>query len=122
MLQVAFNWFDSHLHRFSDDDPSARTNGIPRIGWQPRAWVDAWSLTEVEFEGEEDEEDEEDTTIGEAMQHDGPLWYVYDQGDNWLHRIELIDRDVARADEPLAQLISGERRAPFEDSGGTTGH
>ena len=119
VLQVAFNWFDSHLHRFSDDDPWARSNGIPRIGRQPRAWVDAWSLTEVELEGEEDEAD---TTIGEAMQHDGPLWYVYDSGDNWLHRIDLIDRDAARADEPLAQLVSGERRAPFEDSGGITGY
>ena len=119
VLQVAFNWSDSHLHRFSDEDPWVRSNGIPRIGRQPRAWVDAWSLTEVELEGEEDEAD---TTIGEAMQHDGPLWYVYDQGDNWLHRIDLIDRDLARADEPLAQLISGERRAPFEDSGGRTGY
>ena len=119
VLQVVFNWFGSHLHRFSEDDPWARSNGIPRIGRQPRAWVDAWSLTEIEIEGEEDEAD---TTIGEAMQHDGPLWYVYDSGDNWLHRIDLIDRDSARPGEPLAQLISGERRAPFEDSGGITGY
>ena len=118
-LQVAFNWFGSHLHRFSEDDPWARSNGIPRIGRQPRAWVDAWSLAEAEIEGEEDEAD---TTIGEAMQHDGPLWYVYDSGDNWLHRIDLIDRDAARPGEPLVRLISGERRAPFEDSGGTTGY
>jgi hypothetical protein len=119
VLQVAFNWFGSHLHRFSEDDPWVRSNGIPRIGRQPRAWVDAWSLTEIEIEGEEDEAD---TTIGEALQHDGPLWYVYDSGDNWLHRIDLIDRDAARPGEPLAQLISGERRAPFEDSGGITGY
>ena len=119
VLQVVFNWFGSHLHRFSEDDPWARSNGIPRIGRQPRAWVDAWSLTGIEIEGEEDEAD---TTIGEAMQHDGPLWYVYDSGDNWLHRIDLIDRDSARPGEPLAQLISGERRAPFEDSGGITGY
>jgi hypothetical protein len=119
VLQAAFNWFGSHLHRFSDDDPWAKSNGIPRIGRQPRAWVDAWSLAEVEIDGEEDEAD---TTTGEAMQHDGPLWYVYDSGDNWLHRIDLIERDVARLDEPLAQLISGERRAPFEDSGGITGY
>lgn len=119
LLQVAFNWFGSHLHRFSEDDPWVRSNGIPRIGRQPRAWVDAWSLAELDVEGEEDEAD---TTVGEAMQHDGPLWYVYDSGDNWLHRIDLIDRDTARPGEPLAQLISGERRAPFEDSGGTTGY
>lgn len=119
VLQVAFNWFDSHLHRFSEDDPWARSNGIPRIGRQPRAWVDAWSLAETDIEGEEDEAA---ATVGEAMQNDGPLWYMYDMGDSWLHRIELINRDVARAGEPLAQIISGERRAPFEDSGGTTGY
>lgn len=119
VLQVVFNWSDSHLHRFSDDDPWVRTNGIPRIGRQPRAWVDAWSLTELEIEGEEDEAD---TTVGEAMQYDGPLWYVYDQGDNWLHRIDLIDRDAAQVGEPPARLIVGERRAPFEDSGGQTGY
>lgn len=119
VLQLAFNWSDSHLHRFSDDDPWATSNGIPRIGRQPRAWVDAWSLAEAEIEGEEDEAD---TTIGEAMQYDGPLWYVYDAGDNWLHRIDLIDRDAAKPDQALAQLVIGERRAPFEDSGGTTGH
>jgi hypothetical protein len=44
VLQVAFNWFGSHLHRFSEDDQWARSNGIPRIGRQPRGWVDAWSL------------------------------------------------------------------------------
>ena len=119
VLQVVFSWFGSHLHRFSDDDPWAMSNGIPRIGRQPRAWVDAWSLNELEIEGEEDEAD---TTIGEALQHDGPLWYVYDQGDDWLHRIDLIDRDDAKAGEPLAQLVTGERRAPFEDSGGIPGY
>ena len=119
VLQVAFNWFDSHLHRFSDEDPWARSNGIPRIGRKPRMWADAWSLEEAEIEGEEDEAD---TTVGEAMQHDGPLWYVYDLGDNWLHRIELIDRDAAGVEEPPATLIAGERRAPFEDSGGITGY
>ncbi|MEY2847785.1 MAG: hypothetical protein RI885_450 [Actinomycetota bacterium] len=119
VLQAAFNWSDSHLHSFTDDDPWVRSNGIPRIGRQPRTWVDAWSLTEVEIDGEEDEAD---TTIGEAMEHDGPLWYVYDMGDNWLHRIDLIDRDVARADESVARLVIGERRAPFEDSGGRPGY
>ena len=62
VLQVAFNWFGSHLHRFSEDDPWARSNGIPRIGRQPRAWVDVWSLAEIEIEGDEDKAH---TTVGE---------------------------------------------------------
>lgn len=123
VVQVAFGWLDSHLHRFTDDDPWVTRNGIPRIGRQPRAWVDAWSLAEGvdDIDGNR-EEDEAATTIGDAMQHDGPLWYTYDLGDNWLHRIDLIDRDVARANESLARLIVGERRAPFEDSGGRPGY
>lgn len=119
VLQVAFNWSMAHLHRFSDDDPWAMSNGIPRIGRKPRAWLDAWSLTEREIDGEEDEAA---TTVGEAMRDDGPLWYEYDFGDGWLHRIDLIDRDAARPGELPAQLVRGERRSPFEDSGGPGGY
>ena len=119
VLQVAFTWFDSHLHRFSDDDPWATSNGIPRIGRQPRAWVDARSLAEDGIEGDEDEAA---TTIGDAFAHEGPIWYVYDFGDNWMHRIDLIDRDTARPGEPPASVIAGERRAPFENSGGIPGY
>lgn len=119
VLQVSFTWLGSHLHRFSDDDPWAMSNGIPRIGRTRRVWVDVWSLTELDLDGEADEAE---TTVGEAMRDDGPLWYVYDSGDNWLHRIDLIDRDAALVGEPPARLVSGERRAPFEDSGGVTGY
>lgn len=119
VLQEVFAWRSSHLHRFSDGDPWARENGIPRIGRRPRAWTDAWSLAESDIEGEEDEAD---TTIGDAMRDGGPLWYVYDLGDDWVHRIELIDRDNARPGEPRASLVIGERRAPFEDCGGITGY
>lgn len=119
VLQAAFGWTNSHLHRFSDDDPWAVHHGIPRIGRRPRAWVDAWSLEEDDSQGEENEAQ---TTVREAFEHDRPLWYTYDLGDTWVHQIDLIDRDAAVSDEPLAQIVIGERRAPFEDSGGTTGY
>ncbi|MBN9189441.1 MAG: hypothetical protein J0I62_13210, partial [Microbacterium sp.] len=54
VLQVAFGWHDAHLHSFSDHDPSASANGIPRIGRRPRLWVDADSLGE--FEGADGED------------------------------------------------------------------
>lgn len=119
VLQEVFAWRGSHLHRFSDGDPWTASNGIPRIGRPPRAWTDAWSLAESDIEGVEDQAD---TTVGEAMQHDGPLWYVYDLGDDWVHRIEFIDRDDARPGEARASLVRGERRAPFEDCGGIAGY
>ena len=46
VLQAALGWQDSHLHRYTDSDPFARSRGIPRIGRAPRAWVDEWSLGE----------------------------------------------------------------------------
>lgn len=119
VLQAALGWQDSHLHRFTDSDPFARSRGIPRIGRAPRAWVDAWSLGEAYIEGEEDEAH---TTIAEAMQFDGPLWYEYDMGDSWVHAIELIERRDAEPDERIAAVVRGEGRAPFEDSGGMGGY
>lgn len=119
VLQAAFGWQNEHLHRFSEEDPYTPSRGIPRIGRRPRAWVDGWSLMERDIEGEEDEAD---ATIGEAMQFDGPLWYEYDDGDGWIHRIDLIDRDAARVGEPPASIVAGERRGPLEDSGGVHGY
>jgi hypothetical protein len=119
VLQIVFGWQDQHLHRFTDDDPWVVSNGIPRIGRQPRAWVDSFSLAESDDDGEEDETD---TTIGEALQLDGPLWYVYDFGDDWVHRIDLVERGEAHVGVPPVQLIAGEGRAPYEDSGGSGGY
>ncbi len=119
VLQIAFGWQDSHLHRFIDDDPWVVSNGIPRIGRRSRTWVDTFSLAES---GREGEEDETDTAIGEAFLHDGPLWYIYDFGDDWVHRIDLIERGAAQVGEPPVQLIAGEGRGPYESSGGIGGY
>jgi hypothetical protein len=119
VLQICFGWQDSHLHRWTEDDPYPTRRGIPRIGRRPRAWVEASWLEEDPVEGDEDEAD---TTIAEAMQFDGPVWYEYDMGDGWVHRIDLIERAPARPGEPRASVVAGERRAPFEDSGGLGGY
>lgn len=119
VLQAAFGWQNRHLHRFSEEDPDAVSRGIPRIGRRPRAWVDQWSLLEG---GTESDEDEALTTVGEALREGGPIWYEYDLGDGWVHRIELVDRDVARLSERPATVVAGERRGPFEDSGGVHGY
>ncbi|MBN9194013.1 plasmid pRiA4b ORF-3 family protein [Microbacterium sp.] len=122
VLQVAFGWHDAHLHSFSDHDPSASANGIPRIGRRPRLWVDADSLGEFEGADGEDAADEAGASAREAMSFDGPLWYVYDFGDGWVHRLDVIDRDGVRAGEAPASIVAGERRSPFEDSGGEDGY
>ncbi|GAA3754686.1 hypothetical protein GCM10022240_04670 [Microbacterium kribbense] len=121
VLQIAFGWQQAHLHRFSDEDPWASPGrGIPRIGRQPRAWVDQWSL--LESGGEAGEADEADATLAEAFRDGGPLWYEYDLGDGWMHRIDLVATRAAPPGTAPVRLVDGARRAPFEDSGGLGGY
>ena len=122
VLQTAFGWQSRHLHSFTDTDPWERRRGIPRIGRRPRRWLDEWSMMDA-FSGEDEgDEDERETTIADAFAHDGPLWYEYDFGDGWMHRIELIERAPADLGERPATIVAGERRAPLEDSGGLGGY
>jgi len=52
----------------------------------------------------------------------GPLFYEYDFGDAWIHRLELTSVLPAPANAPRARLLDGARRAPLEDSGGIGGY
>lgn len=118
ILQVTFGWQESHLHRFSEQDPWAVRRGIPRIGSEPRSWVDQWSLMEQDL----GEHDEADATIIDAFSRGGPIWYEYDMGDGWMHRIELISSRPAEPTDTTVSILDGARRAPFEDSGGIGGY
>lgn len=117
-LQVIVGWRQSHLHQFMDADPYERMGDLPRIGRQPRRWT-----MPGPFEDElDDAEPEEATTIAEAFEHDGPLYYEYDFGDSWMHRLDLIERGTMEPHEPPVTLVRGEQRAPYEDAGGLPGY
>ncbi|QAY59519.1 plasmid pRiA4b ORF-3 family protein [Microbacterium protaetiae] len=118
VLQIVFGWQQSHLHRFSEQDPWSSRRGIPRIGPEPREWLDQWSLIEQDGDGE----DEAEAILADAFSRGGPLWYEYDFGDGWVHRIEMIGSRLAEIGEPLVRLVAGARRGPFEDSGGIGGY
>jgi Plasmid pRiA4b ORF-3-like protein len=117
ILQVAFDWEDAHLHRFTDSDPFAPLRPIdgeiPETPqWLPRQWC-------------EDPEDsaEEDCSLDQLLARgSGIAFYEYDFGDSWLHRIELVSRRPARPTSPPARLVYGARRGPLEDSGGMPGY
>jgi len=69
----------------------------------------------------EDDRDENQVGIGELLSQ-GSVYYEYDMGDGWVHRIDLI----GEAPEPLqegelARLIEGSSRCPLEDVGGPAG-
>jgi hypothetical protein len=48
--------------------------------------------------------------------------FVYDFGDNWIHRIEVEDDDVSADPGWIPWALDGERRGPPEDCGGVSGY
>ncbi|MFC4138507.1 MULTISPECIES: plasmid pRiA4b ORF-3 family protein [unclassified Microbacterium] len=109
-LQLMHGWRDSHLHRFTDTDPSAPGGGGRRweSPYSPVAGDDA--LSELEF------------PVEDVLGATDSLWYLYDFGDDWVIRIDVRGR--RESDPMLAPIVlqDGARRGPFEDSGGLDGY
>lgn len=100
VLQVAFDWSESHLWKFGTD---AGDVGIPGPDWVVRD-ADRITLSDV------------------APGVGSKLSYHYDFGDNWRHLITteavvLVDREAH-----LPQCTGGRRAAPPEDCGGPSGY
>ena len=115
-LQTVMGWENSHLHEFLDFDPLVFSNVTPM---RPRRWASP-------FLREDDDEGiylpEENFTLREVLTEQSPLFYVYDLGDQWLHRLDLIETLPSEPDGPRVTVIRGERRCPLEDSGGIDGY
>lgn len=111
VLQSAFGWTDSRLHRFS-------------LGGGPFEWRTQLFL--CPFDVEEDDPDDggiaaRDVRLDEAIQNPGDvLRYVYDYGDFWELSLRLEKVLPATSDGPTAVCVGGRRAAPPEDSGGVT--
>ena len=108
VLQAAFGWSDSHLHRFS-------LGGGP---FHPTA-----QLFLCPYDVEEDEEEggipAADVRLDETLQELGDeLVYAYDYGDGWELTLRLEAVRPAMGDTPPAVIIEGARAAPPEDCGG----
>jgi len=110
VLQTAFGWTDSHLHRFSSrpdmDDPATVTY-----------------LMAFEIDEGEPGVPEESVRIGELLTSAGDrLTYTYDFGDDWTHTVAL-EAVLPRSDAaPRAVCTAGERPGPPEDCGGVDGY
>jgi len=108
VLQAAFGWTDSHLHRFS-------------LGG------DAFSRDAVQFlcPFDVEEGDDEDgvpasqVRLDETVQEVGDvLHYCYDYGDNWDLTLTLQATGPFDPAAVLAVCTGGQRAAPPEDCGG----
>lgn len=112
VLQAAFAWTDSHLHRFS-------------LGGHPFDRTSQLFLCPFDVEEGEDEDDggiaASDVRLDETLQEPGEvLHYVYDYGDSWELTLRLEEVLPATPGTPTATVVDGRRSAPPEDSGGIT--
>ncbi|HLJ98812.1 MAG TPA: plasmid pRiA4b ORF-3 family protein [Streptosporangiaceae bacterium] len=99
VLQVAFDWYDLHLHSF--ETPSGRFGSPGRDEW-----------------GEPDL-DETTAALGQvAGAEKAKVVYVYDFGDDWRH--DIVVEKILPATQSVAypRCITGRGQAPAEDSGG----
>jgi hypothetical protein len=110
VLQVAFGWTDSHLHRFGagPDFYSGDTE---------------YYLSPIDLEEGEVGIPEHGVRLDEVLVDVGDkLLYVYDFGDDWHHTVRLeavLQRDAAA---PRAACTAGRRPGPPEDCGGVPGY
>ena len=111
VLQVAFDWTDSHLHRFSLGGGAFERHSQLFLCPYDVDNDDGW-----------DEDDEgipaAATHLDETLTEPGDvLHYLYDYGDNWELTLRLEQVLHAESDCGAAVIVDGERAAPPEDCG-----
>lgn len=112
LIQVVMGWEDCHLQAFCSQNP----NDFSLDDNAMVSWFDQFSIDELEGEPQEE------TTLGQALERCGEaLYFQYDFGDNWVHRIEVIAAEGLEEPPRRARVLAGAMRAPIEDSGGLTG-
>ncbi|MEO8107984.1 MAG: plasmid pRiA4b ORF-3 family protein, partial [Actinomycetes bacterium] len=109
VLQAAFDWTDSHLHRFA-------------IGGGPFDRTAELFLCPFDVEeGEDDGAPSSSVRLDETLhEHGDALRYVYDYGDSWELTLRLEEVRAAGPANPVARCLDGRRAAPPEDCGGRT--
>jgi pRiA4b ORF-3-like protein len=110
VLQVAFGWTDSHLHRF---------------GAGPESYSDETEYYLCPFDVEEGEVGipEQEVRLDEVLVDVGDsMFYLYDFGDGWEHTVALEAVQERAGSVPRAVCTEGRRPGPAEDCGGVTGY
>ena len=107
-IQDAFGWEDCHLHQFFIGTPYKNQSIIV-------ACPDSDDMCDVL--------DERELKLSKYLSDPkDKIYYEYDFGDGWMHKIELrkiLDND---AKSKYPQIIGGARACPPEDCGGMWGY
>ncbi|RXI96461.1 plasmid pRiA4b ORF-3 family protein [Anaerobacillus alkaliphilus] len=107
IIQTAFGWRDWHLHEFSITDKNetvARLVGEDEIRRNPNSH----SILESEKK------------LSDFLPPYKTINYIYDFGDGWEHKIELINV-IPDNSKNYVECIAGEGATPPEDVGGEYG-
>ena len=106
IIQETFGWDGYHLHRFEDERG--------RQWGEPHGSHGGYGATCA---------DEEEASLGKIARAEGTvLWYTYDFGDDWRHRIEVEKILPLDANARYPRCTGGRRAAPpAEDIGGVWG-
>ncbi|WPR65766.1 plasmid pRiA4b ORF-3 family protein [Glutamicibacter protophormiae] len=111
-LQCAMGWEHAHLQAFHSAPPYERRGAA-----DPITWYEERSRWEIGIG-----EPQETTTLGQALNAaDGELYFEYDFGDCWMHKITVESQRAKARDEAPYRVMDGQLRAPLEDSGGIHG-
>ena len=101
-IQNSMGWTNSHLHSFE----KGRT---------------FYGMKDVDDDFET--LDEKKFTIAQLLGFEGDtLFYTYDFGDSWDHKIKLEKIIAEKIDGPLPEYIKGKNACPPEDVGGLWGY
>jgi len=111
ILQVAFDWTDSHLHRFS--------LGGGAFDRQSQLFLCPYDVDNDDWPDDDDEGlPAAETRLDQTLSEPGDvLHYLYDYGDNWELTLRLEEILPAESGCRAAVMIDGERAAPPEDCG-----
>ncbi len=101
IIQTCFGWTNSHLHLFKDG---------------------MYEYSPAEFEVE-NTHDSRTLGLNDILHlEDQIIYYLYDFGDSWDHKITLEKIIEEPVSEPVPQCKEGARRGPPEDCGSIGGY
>ena len=106
-IQDSMGWTDSHLHQFFTE----------RL-YKGHSKNIAWPMSDMDVDM-----DERKTKIKELFKNEkDSVFYEYDFGDSWMHKIELKKILDADSKAKYPQIIFGKNACPPEDCGNLWGY
>jgi hypothetical protein len=106
-IQGAFGWQNNHLHRF-----------IVKQGE-----IYASRTSDFDFHFDDEHVDSRSVFLRDLIQRQIKSFrYVYDMGDNWMHKIKIEQVQEKTRDKLTPICVDGARHGPPEDCGGSLGY